>query len=404
MKRILYVVSLEKVGGHETALCDLLESKTFQKNAVNHLYALNNKVHYQLLKRLKNTHVSVNIARSSLGMNIPLSISKLKFKWIEKSFRPSLIIFWNCIGSIKSKYKWLYDNDIPYIYFERGNIASTAVDQPKLDFLNSAELIIANSFSSARHIDLRFNPTTEIKVYHSASGNIINSNGVYNKSHLDGDFKIGVCGRLASIKGFAVVFHALKLLKDRGKILELHVAGTGSEEKRLYNLASQLNVRDQIFFHGLIDFKKMRLFYNNIHLLIIPSLRESFPRVAIEAQHMGCPVIVARVDGMPETILEGVTGYSIAPTLNINEYIKMGGTDKGLPEFVYYPDRNALEPPKAVDPEHLAYKIMGIVNNPALYGQLSINSYEFAKKKFSHEEYVKDLWGIIEGMLYKNNK
>jgi len=399
LKKILYICSLEKVGGHETALCDLLESETFQNNAINHLYALNNKVHFHLLKRLKKTQVSVSIARSSWGMNIPLSLSKLKYKWIEKRFRPSLIIFWNCIGSIKSKYKWLYDNDIPYLYFERGNIVSTTFDQNRLDFLNSAELIVANSFSSSRHIDLRFNPATRIKVCHSASGSAIQSNVNCNKSFSDGTFKIGICGRLVSIKGFAVVFHAVKLLKDRGHILELHVAGTGPEEKRLYHLASQLDVREQIFFHGLIDSNKMNSFYNSIHLLVIPSIRESFPRVAIEAQHMGCPVIVARIDGIPETIVEGVTGYSIPPSLNINQYIQMGGTNKGLPELVYDPDRDSLVPPKALNPEDLAEKIVLLLKNPDRYEKLSQNAHNIVKQRFDHENHFKTVWQIFQEVL-----
>jgi len=396
MKSILHISSLEKIGGHELSLCDLLESKKKNFQFCHTVYALGNKIHPYLSKRIKKHSRAFYLSRSSYGVNTPLIISKLKFELLKKHINPSLIVFWNCIGIINEKYNWLYHADIPYIHFERGNIESTTYDHIKSNYLNHARLIIANSFSTSRHIALRFKPNTSITIcLNSLPTNLENSYGAkfFPKKR---PFRIGVCGRLEPIKGFALTIQALKCLKKHNAAIELHIAGTGAEEKNLYYLASQINVADQVTFHGLLNFKSLVEFYRDLDLLIVPSIREPFGKVSIEAQFMGCPVIVSKVDGLPETIEHGVTGYCITPTLDINDYIKMGGSRKGLPEYVYNPDEDSLVPPKALNPERLAEKLMFILQNPDLYEKLSQNAYNTAKERFSHEKHIKEIWKLFE--------
>jgi len=397
MPKLLHIATLNNVGGHESALCEFLESKYIPFDSKNHVYALSNRVHPLLIKRLNKSLISISVSRSLLRINIPLFFSKAKFKLIKKHISPSLIIFWNCIGSIKYKYKWMYELSVPYIHYEHGNINSIPFEQIKLDYLNSAQLIVANSYATSRHIALRFNPSTPINISLNAlPANFDKQDSITKTFPSERPFRIGVCGRLVAVKGFAIAIYAIKLLKERGQILNLHIAGTGPQEKYLYNLSSRLGIQDQVIFHGLINPEETNLFYKYLDILIVPSIRESFGKVCIEAQYMGCPVIVSRVDGVPETILEGETGYSIPPTLDIAEYIEMGGTADGLPDLVYSPDEDSLVSPKALNPEHLAEKIMFIMQNPELYEELSQNAHNTAKERFSHEKHVKELWKLFE--------
>jgi len=405
LKKILYVGTLEKIGGHETALCDFLESAFVQSCAKHGVYALNNKVHTHLMRRLKRSSTKVEISRSLCGINIPLSVSKIKFKYIKRNFQPSLMIFWNCIGSIKRKYKWIYEPGTPYIHYERGNIDSIPFEQNKLDYLNSAQLIIANSYATARHIALRFNPSVPVKVRLNAlPGNFEKQNVNAKTFPSKRPFRVGVCGRLVAVKGFAIAIYAIKLLKERGQILELHIAGTGPEENNLYNLSSRLGIQDQVIFHGLINPEEMDLFYKTIDVLIVPSLREPFGKVSIDAQYMGCPVIASKIDGVPETIVEGETGYAISPSLTIEDYIKIGGSNKGIPELVYSPDYDDLMRPKAINPEHLAQKIMFLIQSPESYDKISNNAHTVAKQRFNREIYLKKVWSDIEKALQNCNQ
>ena len=53
--------------------------------------------------------------------------------------------------------------------------------------------------------------------------------------------------------------------------------------------------------------------YAAADVVACPSRMEAFGRVAIEAQAMGRPAVVHRVGGLPETVDEGRTGWSVAP-------------------------------------------------------------------------------------------
>jgi glycosyltransferase involved in cell wall biosynthesis len=48
-------------------------------------------------------------------------------------------------------------------------------------------------------------------------------------------------------------------------------------------------------------------------VFVLPSLREPFGIVMLEAQACGTPVVGTRVDGIPETMEEGVTGLLVPP-------------------------------------------------------------------------------------------
>ena len=74
----------------------------------------------------------------------------------------------------------------------------------------------------------------------------------------------------------------------------------------------------------------MEQFYRDIDCLLHAPLTEAFGLVAIEAASLGCPVIAAAVDGLPEAVADGVSGYTVAPTLPLAEYVGLGGAHAGF--------------------------------------------------------------------------
>ncbi len=105
------------------------------------------------------------------------------------------------------------------------------------------------------------------------------------------------------------------------------------------------------FLGSVLD---MQAFYRNVDCLVHPPLTEAFGLVAIEAAALGCPVIAAAIDGLPEAVADGVTGYTITPTLPLAEYEGLGGARYGLPALVYDPASDSLVAPPIVDPSALA--------------------------------------------------
>lgn len=54
-------------------------------------------------------------------------------------------------------------------------------------------------------------------------------------------------------------------------------------------------------------------FYRRSHVVVMPSLREPFGLVALEAMACGCPVLANRVGGLGDTILADMTGSQVDP-------------------------------------------------------------------------------------------
>ncbi|MDD5303598.1 MAG: glycosyltransferase, partial [Elusimicrobia bacterium] len=68
-------------------------------------------------------------------------------------------------------------------------------------------------------------------------------------------------------------------------------------------------LQSRVVFTGLCDDAPALM--KNFSLLILPSDREAFGGVLIEAMALGVPVIAHRVDGMPEVVAHGVNGLLI---------------------------------------------------------------------------------------------
>jgi glycosyltransferase involved in cell wall biosynthesis len=79
------------------------------------------------------------------------------------------------------------------------------------------------------------------------------------------------------------------------------------EQARLERLAARLGVPLDVHV-GISDTALSEL-YAGAHATVYLAKREPFGLVSLEAQACGCPVIVAAEGGLPETIIDGVTGW-----------------------------------------------------------------------------------------------
>lgn len=124
-----------------------------------------------------------------------------------------------------------------------------------------------------------------------------------------GVFKLGVLTRLVPLKNVEGVIRATAQLADEGVELQTEIAGSGPSESSLRTLASELGVAERVRFLGWrSDVRNLIASWN---LLVIPSLEESFPITALEAMAAARPVVATRVGGLPELILDRVTGRLI---------------------------------------------------------------------------------------------
>jgi glycosyltransferase involved in cell wall biosynthesis len=90
------------------------------------------------------------------------------------------------------------------------------------------------------------------------------------------------------------------------------------EKKHLDNIVQQLGISDFVFFTGFIKDDELVTHFNISDLYIMPSMKEGFGIVFIEAMYYGLPVIAGNRDGSVDALLKGELGLLIDP-IHINE-------------------------------------------------------------------------------------
>ena len=132
---------------------------------------------------------------------------------------------------------------------------------------------------------------------------------------LAGTVIIGAAGRLTPPKGFDMLLRAMRLLVDRAPAtrMQLWLAGDGQERAALESLATSLGLADRVRFLGHCGQAAMARFWAAVDVFVLPSRWEGLPFVVLEAMAHAKPVVATTVDGVPEAVVEGVTGL-LVPT------------------------------------------------------------------------------------------
>ena len=120
-----------------------------------------------------------------------------------------------------------------------------------------------------------------------------------------GELVLGAVGRLSREKGLDV---GLRGLADPNtpRDARLVVLGRGGLRAALEAQALALGLGDRVRFLGYRE--DVGPYLAHLDALVLPSRHEGLPFAALEAMAAGCPVVAARVGGVPELVSDGRTG------------------------------------------------------------------------------------------------
>jgi glycosyltransferase involved in cell wall biosynthesis len=123
---------------------------------------------------------------------------------------------------------------------------------------------------------------------------------------------IGVIGMYDPVKGHVYLLEAIKRLRDRGVTdLSCLFAGEGRLEADLKDYAKAAGIEQNVRFLGYR--RDIPDLLGLTDLVIMPSLRESFGIVALEAMAMKVPVVASRIGGLEEVVEHEKTGLLVPP-------------------------------------------------------------------------------------------
>jgi glycosyltransferase involved in cell wall biosynthesis len=122
---------------------------------------------------------------------------------------------------------------------------------------------------------------------------------------------VGVVGRLEAQKGHRYLLDAWPRVVRDFPDVRLLVVGDGSLRAGLEQQAREAGVGAHVIFLGFrTDIPHL---LDAVDGVVLPSLYEGMPLTAIEASAMACPIVATAVDGTPEVIEDGITGWLVPP-------------------------------------------------------------------------------------------
>ena len=127
-----------------------------------------------------------------------------------------------------------------------------------------------------------------------------------------GDLTVAYAGRLGVEKNIDTIFRALALVKRQIPSIELAIAGHGSFEKRLRQLARQLSIEANVKFLGTLPKESLARLFQASAVFVTMSTSETQGMALLQAMACGTPVVGANVRALPEYINEEC-GFVVDP-------------------------------------------------------------------------------------------
>jgi len=168
---------------------------------------------------------------------------------------------------------------------------------------------------------------------------------ISNKKYKD-PVVIGTIARFVPKKGIDIFLHSLSKLKKQKYHFKAIIGGDGAEKNNLINLSKNLGLDNDVSFIGWVKDKDK--FFEEIDIFCIPSLREPFGIVALEAMEACVPIVASRSEGLSEIIRDTQDGL----------LCDVGSSD------------------------HLAKNIGYLIKNQDIAHNLTISSYSRLKDKY----------------------
>ena len=175
-------------------------------------------------------------------------------------------------------------------------------------------------------------------------------------------------GRLHKSKGVDILIEAVSIVKKEFSDIRLTIVGSGSIKDSLITKAKKLNLEQNILFTGETDHLKLPNFFKAADILVLPSRREGFGVVLIEAMASGLPVIGTDTGGISEIIQDNYNGYKF----------------------------------KVNDSKRLSFLISNLLKDDSLYEIMSSNARNYAKENYSISLVSKRYFDLYRSMITRH--
>jgi glycosyltransferase involved in cell wall biosynthesis len=124
---------------------------------------------------------------------------------------------------------------------------------------------------------------------------------------------VGKIGRLFPLKGHHDFLNAAARIAAEEPLCRFLLVGDGILRRELEAEARKLGIGDRVVFAGLVAPDEVPLHIQAMDVVVHTSLREGIARVIPQAGAVGKPVVTYELDGAPEVVRGGDSGFLVPP-------------------------------------------------------------------------------------------
>ena len=299
--------------------------------------------HFRLLSNLLKEHSIVHGVSPDASVLFSFYKNKLKKPFVAT------------IHSVYARAQRAFVNT-PVLSWTFSDFALHIVEHPWHEFvtrgcLANSDHIVTCSFNTFNELRATYEnlPTNRISVvrngidFDEIDSVRIDDNGNDDENNLS----IVFAGRLFWLKGVFHLLRAMETLSLDFKDLRLKIFGTGPQEHRIRRLISNRGLNDIVLLKGRVPHKQLIAEMKRSDLLVLPSLYEAQPMVALEAMACKKPVVAFNAPFVHEIIKNGYNGILA----------------------------------RAYDPKDLSDKILLLLSDKKLRRKLGGNAYDYVKRE-----------------------
>lgn len=125
-------------------------------------------------------------------------------------------------------------------------------------------------------------------------------------------FSVVFAGMLIPLKKVDITLRALGTLKDTYDF-RFDIFGIGEEEQALNDLAWELGINEQVWFHGKVPREEVLAAMGKADCFVMASSPETFGLTYLEAMACGCYTIGSRGEGIDGVLVDGENGTLVTP-------------------------------------------------------------------------------------------
>lgn len=259
----------------------------------------------------------------SFYMRMAYLLNRKKLNRIVRENKIDLIHAHNIKADAGVAYYLSRHFNIPYLITSR-QMGKGKIDRHMMKFMAEAKAMISLSYQEKQASD-RFNKKSYV-IGHGVEEPFLRQQKEYTASK---ELKIVTMARLLDWKNIDKVLYALENIKE-GFTYDIY--GDGPELENLNNIIKGLSIAGKIQLKGFIPYDQVPQTMAKYDLFVLPSYKEWFGRVYIEAMACGLPIIGSRKTGMDGYITEGEQGFLVDHTNldDLQQAIQKFITDESL--------------------------------------------------------------------------